>query len=116
MGCGTKVQWEHHASPAFDPLGVLNAKTSKGRGIWGGEEAKEKADGVFTKIYQGKSLISQQYRLKRNICMFDSGLVYYPGYLGSVSFAQNYLYKLLNPLIFLCLTYNGDTLVNKTML
>lgn len=73
MGCGTKAQQKHHASPAFDPPGALTVKTSKDRGIWGGEEATEKASGVFTNIYQGKSLISWQYRLKRNIIMFDSG-------------------------------------------
>lgn len=74
MGCGTKVQREHHASPAFDPPGVLTAKTSKGWGIGAEEEAEGKLDHVFTRIYQGKSVISQEYRLKSNICMFDSGL------------------------------------------
>lgn len=74
MGCGTKAQWEHHASPAFDPLVLLTALTSKGRVSWGGEEAEEKADGILTNIYCQKSLISQEYRLKRNICIFDNGL------------------------------------------
>lgn len=72
--CGTKAQREHHASLAFDPLGLLSVMTSKGRVVWGGEETEEKADGVLTNIYHRISLISQEYRLKRNICMFDSGL------------------------------------------
>lgn len=58
---------DHHASPAFDPLGLLTAMTSKGRVNWGGEEAGEKADGTLTNIYCHRSLISQEYRLKRNI-------------------------------------------------
>lgn len=73
-GCGAKAQREHHASRAFDPAGLLIAMTSEGTVIWGGEEAEEKADGVFTNIYHRKNLISQEYRLKRNLCMFDSVL------------------------------------------